>query len=117
MDTNESAMQTKTGAKAKKANGSMQDVVPGDGTKTTKLLLTSEAEHPFSVFQNELKTRGIKNLDLNEFVVTALSQIPEAWWQARIEELTPLEYRVNNALSDPNLRQKLSELLNPQASN
>ncbi len=117
MDT-ESVMPSKKKSANKKANETVNpELAPSDNSVRTKLLLNMENEHPLSVFQNELKIRGIKNVDLNEFVVLALSQVPAAWWQTRIEELTPLEYRVNNALSDPNLRQKLSDLLNPQQAN
>lgn len=80
----------------------------------TKLLLATPLDHPLSGFQMELKARGVKNFDLNELVLSALNEVCEAWWQNKIEELTPLEYRINSALSDPNLRQKLSELLAPQ---
>jgi hypothetical protein len=93
------------------------DSLQNEATKTSKLLLTSSADHPFSIFQNEVKNRGIRNLDMNEFVVAALSQVPQTWWLEKIEELTPLEYRVNNALSNPDLRAKLSELLTPQRPN
>lgn len=115
MDT-EAGMET-TGSKSKmgkKISASQGDSLQNEVTKTTKLLLTSPGEHPFSIFLNELKTRGIRNLDLNDFVVEALSRVPQSWWDEKIEELTPLEYRVNNALSNPDLRAKLSELLSPQ---
>ena len=106
-------------SESKKVNATKLNVdsLQNESTKTTKLLLTSSAEHPFSMFQNELKTRGIRNLDLNEFVVAALAEVPQSWWAERIEELTPLEYRVNSALSNPDLRAKLSELLVPQRPN
>lgn len=113
-------MESAVDAKAKldikkvKMNG---DSLQNEATKTTKLLLTSSGEHPFSAFQNELKIRGIRNLDLNDLVVAALSEVPQTWWDEKIEELTPLEYRVNNALSNPDLRAKLSELLTPQRPN
>ncbi len=117
MDT-ESVIESKTKAN-KKINGNKAtgDSLQNESTKTTKLLLTSPAEHPFSVFQNELRIRGVRNFDLNDFVVYALAQLPEEWWSERIEELTPLEFRVNNALSNPDLRAKLSELLAPQKAN
>lgn len=112
----ESVTESKTNVEIKKMNAKAKgDSLQNETTKTTKLLLTSPGEHPFSTFQNEVKTRGIRNLDLNDLVVEALSEVPEAWWQAKIEELTPLEYRVNNALSNPDLRAKLSELLNPKS--
>lgn len=118
MDT-ESVITSKSKSESKKMNGAKLNVdsLQNESTKTTKLLLTSSAEHPFSIFQNEIKTRGIRNVDLNEFVVAALNEVPQSWWFDRIEELTPLEYRVNSALSNPDLRAKLSELLNPQRTN
>ncbi len=112
----ESVIQNKT-QKVKKANANIDQDSSLTETAKIKLLLATEPEHPLSVFQNELKIRGIKNLDINNFVVHALNQVPKEWWQEQLEDLTPLEYRVNNALSDPKLRQKLSELLTPQRTN
>lgn len=115
----ESTQESKKNAD-KKLNGSKSkggDSLQNEMTKTTKLILTSDAEHPFSLFQNEIRLRGIRNLDINELVVEALSEVPKTWWEDKIEELTPLEYRVNNALANPDLRAKLSELLAPSKPN
>ena len=100
-------MQVQEQEQTKKKVASMSDM------KTTKLILTSEADHPFSKFQTELKNRGIKDCDLNDTVVAALQEVPESWWQQKIEQFTPLEFRINSALSDPHMRQKLSEFLAP----
>lgn len=108
--TSSSENESKAPKKKSKSSGpSLQNQT----VKTTRLLLTSSLDHPFTNFQNEIKTRGIKNADLNELVVLALEQVPEAWWAEKIEELTPLEYRVNTALENPDLRAKLEELLTP----
>ena len=76
-----------------------------------KLSLTPEPEHPLALYVAEIKKRGIKDIDLNSLVIEALALVDEQWWQDRLEEATPLEYRVNMALSDPKMREKLSKLL------
>ncbi len=81
----------------------------------SKLLLTLSPEHPLSQFQNEMKVRGVRDYDINDIVQIALQEVSAEWWKSKIEELTPLEYRVNSALSDPQMREKLSELLVPRS--
>lgn len=83
-----------------------------------KLALTTVQEHPLNKFIEETKKRNIKDLDLNEFVATALAQLPQSWWDEQLENLTPLEYKISQALSDPAMREKLSALLvNTSSSN
>ena len=77
----------------------------------TRLMLSTDEFHPLSSFQAELKLRSIKNFDLNALVVRALKKLPEEYWESELEDITPLEYRVNAALSDPEMRKKLKELL------
>lgn len=76
-----------------------------------KILLTECAEHPLFDFMDEIKKRKSKNIDVSQIVLDALSQVHPDWWQKKIEELTPLEYRVDMALNDPILRDKLTDFL------
>lgn len=76
-----------------------------------RLSLNVGDSHPLAHFMQAVKERGIKNLDLGEFVLEALLTIPEAWWQQKLEDYTPLEYKINAALSDPAMREKLTSLL------
>ena len=41
----------------------------------------------------------------------AIDQLPPTWWEDKIESLTPLEYKVQEALKKPDMREKLANLL------
>ena len=77
----------------------------------TKLLLSTLPEHALSNFQAEIKKRGIKEANLNNLILEALDQVPESWWTEKVESLTPLEYKVKEALTNPQMREKLETLL------
>ena len=77
----------------------------------TKLLLSTAPSHALSVFQSEIKKRNIKEINLNEILLEAIDQIPSSWWEEKIEALTPLEYKVQEALKSPDMREKLASLL------
>lgn len=79
-----------------------------------KITLPDAPEHPFYQFVEELKFRRIKNLDLGELILEGLSNVDESWWKKKIDQLTPLEFRVDVALADPSLRDKLTEFLKTQ---
>ena len=67
---------------------------------------------PEALALNEiLKDRGLKKLDISEVLDEALSQVPEAWWEAKKEELTPLEWKVEQIAKDPQLKSKLESQL------
>ena len=76
-----------------------------------KSQLAPEETHPLFNFDNEIKTRGIKLGDYGPILLEALNQVPEEWWQAKIEDLTPLEFRVKEAMGNPELREKLQDML------
>lgn len=101
--TDPSDKMKNTGGKAKKSNTSSE-------TKTRMILSTGD-EHPFTKFLMEIKRRNVKNFDLNTFIGDILSELPSTWWDEKIESLTPLEYKINAALSDPEMREKLTSLL------
>ena len=77
----------------------------------TRLLLKVTPAHPFGEFQSVLKERSIKSPDMATIISEALMEVPKDWWKNKVEELTPLEFRVNKALSNPDMREKLSQLL------
>ena len=83
----------------------------------TKLLLSTLPEHALSNFQAEIKKRGIKEANLNNLILEALDQVPENWWTEKIESLTPLEYKVKEALTNPQMREKLETLLKDKEQN
>lgn len=80
-------------------------------TNKLKLNLTEQADHPFFNFFEEIKQRRVKNVDAGEIILEALNQVPKSWWETKIEELTPLEFRVDVAMNDPQLRTKLAQFL------
>ncbi len=77
----------------------------------TKFNISFPEGHPFSHLQSELKQRGIKHLDLNTLLLEVLEQVPTKWWKEKLDDMTPLEYRVSKALADPQMREKFNELL------
>ena len=77
----------------------------------TKALLSTLPTHPLSLFQSEIKKRNIKDVNLNDILLEAIDQLPPTWWEDKIESLTPLEYKVQEALKKPDMREKLANLL------
>ena len=91
-------------AKAKKAK-------TGNDELKLRLVLNAPEEHPFAQFISEIKQRGVKNFEPGEFILKTLAEFPQEWWDEKIESLTPLEFKINKALSDPDMREKLTMLL------
>ncbi len=85
-----------------------------NGEVKIRLQLNAPKDHPLSWFSEEVKMRGIKNLDLNTLVLTAISELGDSWWRQILEEHTPLEYKISAALADPAMREKLKLLLASQ---
>ena len=77
----------------------------------TRCIISTDSDHPFSKFQAEIKERGVKGFDPGELLREILDTLPEEFWSKKLEELTPLEYKINAALSDPEMREKLTLLL------
>lgn len=100
-------------------NETGQDVPPkkkprakaADSGVKTRCIISTEPDHPFSHFLNELKDRGIKGFDPGDFLKEILDTLPEDFWEKKLEDLTPLEYKINAALADPKMREKLTVLL------
>jgi hypothetical protein len=88
----------------------LKEETKGDEVKL-KLQLAASRQHPLSSFLEEVKLRGIKNFDTNQFVLDALSHIDAPWWQEQLDALTPLEFKISAALADPEMREKLKLLL------
>lgn len=82
--------------------------------KKIRLNLQEAEDGPLSMLQDSLKNRGLKNYDLSETVAEALATIPKEWWSEKLEELTPLEWKVQAALDNPEMREKLVSLLEGQ---
>lgn len=79
--------------------------------KKVRLNLLEDEEGSLLSLQNALRDRGLKNYDLSETVSEALATIPQEWWKAKLEDLTPLEWKVQAALDNPDMREKLVTLL------
>lgn len=72
-----------------------------------------EAELPEAVtdFIATLKTRGIKDYNLGDIFSEALKEVKDSFWDKKLEELTPLQWKLNAALTNPELKDKLLALL------
>ena len=77
----------------------------------TKFNLSLPEDHSFSNLQLELKRRGLKNLDLNVLMEEIFSLVPQNWWEEKLDTLTPLEYKVSQAMANPDMRKKFNEIL------
>ncbi|MBF0441494.1 MAG: hypothetical protein HQK54_06290 [Oligoflexales bacterium] len=79
-----------------------------------KLTLSVDYDGPLAGFQNALKERGIKNIDIGDIVNEALTTIPQEWWDAKLNDLTPLEWKLQEALKRPEMRARLQSVLEDQ---
>jgi len=79
--------------------------------KKIRLTLAEDDNAALAQFQTALKDRGVKGVELSDVVTEALATVPQEWWDAKIEELTPFEYKLHAALGNPEMRAKLMSLL------
>lgn len=77
-----------------------------------RLVLAEDEQSQLFAFQQTLKERGVKNFELGDIVAEALATVPKEWWDAKIDEITPLEWKLHAALENPDMREKLMSLLN-----
>jgi hypothetical protein len=80
--------------------------------KKLRLVLAEDEQSALFLFQQTLKERGVKNFELGDIVAEALATVPKEWWDAKIDEITPLEWKLHAALENPDMREKLMSLLN-----
>lgn len=104
-----SSEETSSSSEAKSKRKGGAKVEPS--LKKIRLTLEEAEDGPLHQLQAKLKDRGIKNPDLGETVSEALATISEDWWAEKVEELTPLEWKLQAALENPELREKLVSLL------
>ncbi len=81
------------------------------GGRKIRLNLVEDESSALFHFQNALKDRGIKNLEISDIISEALATVPQEWWDTKLEELTPLEWKLHAALGNPEMRAKLMSLL------
>ena len=74
-------------------------------------MLQEEENGPLTELQTKLKERGVKAIDLGQIANEALATIDKEWWANKLDELTPLEYKLHAALENPETRQKLMSIL------
>ncbi len=84
------------------------------GGKKLRLTLVEDESSGLYAFAQTLKERGVKNFELGDIVAEALATVPKEWWDAKIDEITPLEWKLHAALENPAMREKLMSLLNGQ---
>lgn len=83
-----------------------------NSAKKLRLVIAEDEQSQLFAFQQVLKERGVKNFELGDIVAEALATVPKAWWDAKIDEITPLEWKLHAALENPDMREKLMSLLN-----
>jgi len=79
--------------------------------KKIRLTIEEAEDGRLHTFMSALRDRGVKNPDLGLLISEALATVNEDWWSSKIEQLTPLEWKVQAALENPDLREKLVTLL------
>ena len=105
VDTDIEIEQPKDDEKKRKGGASKPSV------KRIRLALNEAETGPLTTLSEALKERGLKNYDLSDTVSEALATIPESFWKEKLEELTPLEWKIQAALDNPEMREKLVSLL------
>lgn len=83
----------------------------GPSTKKIRLIIEEPDNGPLSLLTTQLKERGLKVPDFGIIVQEALGKMDEEWWKQKLEDLTPLEWKVQAALENPDMRDKLMSLL------
>ena len=86
----------------------------GEVLKKVRAVITEPENGPLTTLQTKLKDRGLKNFDIGEVVAEALSTIDTDWWETKLDELTPIEFKLQAALENPEMRAKLESLLSEQ---
>ncbi len=86
----------------------------GETIKKLRAVITETENGPLTTLQTKLKDRGLKNIDIGEVIAEALSTIDESWWAKKLEDLTPIEFKLQAALENPEMRAKLESLLAEQ---
>lgn len=100
--------------KASKRKGAEVAEAKKAEVKKIRLTLEEAEDGRLTTLTNQLKDRGIKTPDLAPLVSEALEQMSDEWWAEKLEELTPLEWKVQAALENPDMREKLMSLLEGQ---
>ena len=85
-----------------------------DELKKLRITLEEPEDGRLHSFMTKLRDRGIKSPDLGALISEALAELSDSWWEAKLEEMTPLEWKVQAALENPELREKLVSLLEGQ---
>lgn len=85
-------------------------------TNDLKLKLNVPDDHPLAKFAQEIKQRGVKNFDMTQLILEVFDSQTDEWWSDKLESETPLEFKINRALSDPNMREKLKELVSDSST-
>lgn len=82
--------------------------------KKLRIIIEESEEGLLHSFMAKLRDRGIKSPDLGVLILDGLSELPETWWEEKLDSMTPLEWKVQAALENPDLREKLVSLLEGQ---
>ena len=102
---------THTESKANPKSNSTTPITKSKPSQELKLKFSIPEDHPLAELEKSLKDRGVKNFDPSGLILEILDGIDSEWWTSRLENETPLEFKINRALSDPNMREKRKELI------
>lgn len=84
--------------------------------KKSKLVITLPSDAPVVLVAQTLKERGAK-IEVGDLICEALAEVPEEWWEQKKEQLTPLEFKIQQALKDPVMRDRLQSFLLKDSTN
>jgi hypothetical protein len=61
--------------------------------------------------QKTLAARGKDSINVNELINAALDAVPDKFWEEKLNDLTPLIWKFEEALKDPEKEKALRQLL------
>ena len=81
------------------------------GSKRMRVTLSEEAGTRFRQIKESLAARGLKDFDLSQVLDRALEKLGDGFSHEVIEEFTPLEYLLEQALKDSKQRKEIEKVL------
>jgi len=73
--------------------------------------LSPEANELLSKYRSEYKERGIKTKNWNAILSNIILSCSDSQWVEMIEEQTPIDYHINQAMGDENLKVKILQAI------
>ncbi len=92
-------------------NGVSDEVIDSGQTKIKLALEEDKLPEGFLNLITSLKKYGVKDIPLTSIVTEALNEVSQDDWDLLIDKVTPFEYKIKAAMEDPELKEKLMNLL------